>query len=301
MASWQAHIANFILRRTVKAKLVRSPTPVTIRKALGAMRPPVPRDCRATPASVGGIAGEWMNSTHHRHSDHTPTMLYIHGGAHIACSPVTHRPITSAFAKQGWQVFAPDYRLAPEHRFPAGLEDVVAAYSGLLAMGVEPKRLVVAGDSAGGNLAMALCLSLRAANVPLPAAIVLFSPVTDFAWTGDSIRSNSDSCSMFAHQILPIGSELYLGAHDPRDPLASPLYADLTGFPPMLIHAGEHEILRDDSVRLAERAQAAGVSVELKLWPTVPHVWQMAHQLIPEGRESLRLVNEFLKRHVPLQ
>jgi monoterpene epsilon-lactone hydrolase len=299
MASWQAHIANFVLRRTVKAKLVRSPTPATIRKVLGSMRPPVPRDCRVTPASVGGIAGEWMRSTRHSQGTHARTMLYVHGGAHIACSPLTHRPITSAFAKQDWQVFAPDYRLAPEHRFPSGLDDVIAAYRGLLAMGIDAKRLVVAGDSAGGNLSLALCLSLRAMNAPLPSAVVLFSPVTDLAWTGDSIRSNTNNCAMFAHQILPIGSELYLGEHNPRDPLVSPLYADLTGLPPMIIHAGEHEILRDDSLRLAERARQAGVSVEIKLWPTVPHVWQMAHQLIPEGRESLRLVNEFLDRQVP--
>ncbi|MBC7982911.1 MAG: alpha/beta hydrolase [Candidatus Obscuribacterales bacterium] len=296
MASWQAHVANFILRRTVRAKLVRSPTPETLRKAFGTMRPAVPRDCAATQAVVGGIRGEWLRT---RRGDSRGTLLYLHGGAHVACSPVTHRPLTSAFAKHEWQVFAPDYRLAPEHRFPAGLHDVVAAYRGLLADGVEPKSLVVAGDSAGGNLALALCLSLRAANVPMPAALALFSPVTDFAWTGESIRTNSDSCAMFSHQILPHGTQFYLGGHNPRDPLVSPVYADLSGLPPMLVHASEHEILRDDSVRIAERAQQAGVHVEFKTWPNVPHVWQMAHRWMPEGRESLELVHEFLRRYVP--
>jgi monoterpene epsilon-lactone hydrolase len=297
MASWQAHVATFILRRTVKAQLTRLLTPATIRKALGAMRPPIPRDCDAQQTSINRIPGEWMRSR--KSSNATRTMLYLHGGAHIACSPVTHRPLTSAFAKQGFDVFAPDYRLAPEHRFPNGLQDCVAAYEGLLAKGVDPQRLVIAGDSAGGNLALATCLSLRVKNIPLPKAIVLFSPVTDFTWTGESIRTNTKSCAMFTHDMLPTGAELYLGEHDPCDALASPLYADLTGLPPMIIHAGEHEILRDDSVRLAERARQAGVSVELKLWPIVPHVWQMAHQLLPEGRESLRLVNEFLDRQVP--
>jgi monoterpene epsilon-lactone hydrolase len=300
MASWQAHLANFVLRRTVKARLVRSPTPETIRKSLGSMRPGIPRDCVATQTIVGGINGEWMQSKHRvSETAKARTMLYLHGGAHIACSPVTHRPITSALAKQGWRVLSPDYRLAPEHRFPAGLQDAVATYSGLLDAGTDPKHLVIAGDSAGGNLALSLCLSLRAANAPLPAALVLFSPVTDFAWTGDSIRANSASCSMFAHQILPIGTQLYLGEHDPRDPLASPIYADLSGLPPMVLHVSEHEILRDDSLRLAERAKQAGVTVELKTWPSVPHVWQMAHQFMPEGRESLRLVGAFLDRHVP--
>jgi monoterpene epsilon-lactone hydrolase len=297
MASWQAHVAVFILRRTVKARLTRLLTPTTIRKALGSMRPPIPFDCEAQQTGINRVPGEWMRSR--KNPSTARTMLYLHGGAHIACSPVTHRPLTSAFAQQGFDVFAPDYRLAPEHRFPNGLQDCIAAYEGLLAKGIDPKRLVIAGDSAGGNLTLATCLSLRAKNIPLPKAIVLFSPVTDFVWSGDSIRANSKSCAMFTHDMLPTGAQLYLGEHDRRDPLASPLYADLTGLPPMIIHASEQEILRDDSVHLAERARQAGVSVEIKLWPTVPHVWQMAHQLIPEGRESLRLVNEFLDRQVP--
>jgi len=298
MASWQAYVTNFVLRRTVKAKVLRSPTPDTLRNVLGRMRFPISDDCRASSDVVGGVAGEWMRCTRHRHSN-SRTLLYIHGGAHIACSPQTHRPITSAFAQHGWQVFAPNYRLAPEHRFPAGLDDVVAAYNGLLASGIDANRIAVAGDSAGGNLSLALCLSLRAGAQNLPAALALFSPVTDFAWTGDSARTNSKSCALLAHEVLPIGAELYLGGHDPRDPLASPLYADLGRLPPMSIHASEHEVLRDDSIRLAERAQQAGVTVELKTWPVVPHVWQMAHRFIPEGRESLRLANAFLDRYVP--
>jgi len=239
-----------------------------------------------------------MRSNRHDPGSRPRVLLYIHGGAHVACSPQTHRPITSVFAQHDWQVFAPDYRLAPEHRFPAGLEDVVSAYAGILATGIDPSQVAVAGDSAGGNLALALCLSLRASNQDLPAALVLFSPVTDFAWTGDSILSNSKSCAMLSHEVLPVGSQLYLGNHDPRDPLASPLYADLNGLPPMLIHASDHEVLRDDSLRLAARAKQAGVVVELRTWPKVPHVWQMAHRFIPEGRTSLRLANEFLDRYV---
>jgi acetyl esterase/lipase len=222
-------------------------------------------------------------------------MLYLHGGAHVACSPITHRPLTSWFAKQGWRVFAPDYRLAPENRFPAGLEDCVAVYRALLADGVDPKQLVVAGDSAGGNLTLALCLSLRNLGLPQPTAIALLSPVTDFTWSGASITTNSARCAMFSKDILPVGSHLYLDQHDPRDPLASPYFADLKGLPTMIIHAGEDEILGDDSIRVAEHAKQAGVEVQLRTWPVVPHVWQMLHPFVPEARESLRLIHSFLQ------
>jgi acetyl esterase/lipase len=295
MASWQAHVLTALCKWMIKRPLVKSPTLPVIRKTLGATKSPVPRGCTAKDDVVGGIRGEWMTADN---VAPTGTLLYIHGGAHVACSPVTHRPITSWFAKQGWRVFAPDYRLAPEHRFPAGLEDCVAAYRSLLESGVDPKHLVVAGDSAGGNLTLALCLSLRNQNLSQPAAIALLSPVTDFTWSGASTSDNSDRCAMFTKDILPVGSHLYLDQHDPRDPLASPYYADLTGLPPMIFHVGEDEILRDDSIRVAEHAKQAGVEVQIRTWPVVPHVWQMLHPIVPEARESLRIMQDFLQRHV---
>lgn len=292
MASWQAHVATALCKLMIKRPLVKSPTLLTIRKTLGATRPGVPRSCTAKDGVVGGIRGEWMTAGSVAPNS---TMLYLHGGAHVACSPITHRPLTSWFAKQGWRVFAPDYRLAPENRFPAGLEDCVAVYRALLADGVDPKQLVVAGDSAGGNLTLALCLSLRNLGLPQPTAIALLSPVTDFTWSGASITTNSARCAMFSKDILPVGSHLYLDQHDPRDPLASPYYADLKGLPTMIIHAGEDEILGDDSIRVAEHAKQAGVEVQLRTWPVVPHVWQMLHPFVPEARESLRLIHSFLQ------
>ncbi len=292
MASWQAHVAASVCKVIIKRPLVKRPTLATIRKTLGAARPPVPRGCTAKDAAVGDVRGEWMTADS---LTTIGTLLYLHGGAHVACSPVTHRPITSWFARQGWRVFAPDYRLAPEHRFPAGIDDCVAVYRALLASGTDAKQLVVAGDSAGGNLTLALCLSLRAKGLPQPAAIALFSPVTDFTWSGASSIDNSPRCAMFSKDILPVGAEFYLGEHDPRDPLVSPYYADLQGLPPMVFHVGDDEILRDDSIRVAENAQKAGIDVQIKTWPVVPHVWQILHRLIPEGRESLRLVNTFLR------
>jgi acetyl esterase/lipase len=265
-----------------------------IRKVFNASKPPVPRGCTAKDEVIAGVRCEVMTADVAQQG----VMLYLHGGGHVACSPSTHRPFTSWFAKQSWRVFVPDYRLAPEHRFPAGLEDCVAVYRGLLDRGVDATQLVVAGDSAGGNLALSLCLSLRNAGLPQPAAIALFSPVTDFTWSGASIEGNSDRCAMFAKEIMPVATELYLGKHDPRDPMASPYYADLKGLPPMIFHAGGDEVLLDDSIRVVEHAKQAGVEVQVKTWPVVPHIWQMLHQWIPEGRESLRLAHAFLHRHL---
>ncbi len=224
-------------------------------------------------------------------------LLYLHGGGYFGCSAETHRPITSFFALQDFRVFAPDYRLAPENRFPAAVEDAVAFYRALLNMGYSPKRIVVSGESAGGGLALSLMLALRAAGVPLPAAAALFSPWTDLAATGDSIRTNSDRCAMFDGAGVAFSARYYLGDADPRNPLASPLYADLAGLPPLLIHVGADEVLLDDSTRLAERARAAGVSVELKIWPVVPHAWQLVPHLVPEARQSLRESAAFLRTH----
>jgi monoterpene epsilon-lactone hydrolase len=294
-ASWQARVATFFTRRFVRARLVRSPDVTTIRKTFNATKQRVPRGCHAREDILGGVRGEWMSA-----EGVTPmaTMLYLHGGAYVACSPQTHRPITSWFARHGWRVFAPDYRLAPEHRFPAQIKDAVAVYRTLLETGVAHTQIVVAGDSAGGNLSLALCLSLRAAGLPQPAAIALFSPVTDFAWTGTSIAENSERCAMFSREILPRGTTYYLGDHNPRDPLASPQYADLNGLPPMCVQVGEDEVLRDDSIRLAQRAKQAGIEANLRVWPTVPHVWQLLHKWIPEGRESLQQSQDFLARHI---
>jgi acetyl esterase/lipase len=222
-------------------------------------------------------------------------LLYLHGGGYFGCSAESHRPITVFFALQGFRVFAPDYRLAPENRFPAAVDDAVAVYRGLLSAGYPPERIVIAGESAGGGLTLSLMLSLRSVGVPLPAAAALYSPWTDLAATGDSIRTNSERCAMFCGSDVAASARYYLGDADPRNPLASPLYADLAGLSPLLIHVGADEVLRDDSTRLAEGARAAGVSVDLKIWPVVPHAWQLVPHLIPEARQSLRETTTFLR------
>jgi epsilon-lactone hydrolase len=292
--SLQARISVWIVKWRVKRRLkgVRD-----YRVARQILRPDpykVPQAVQIAPAHLGGVPGERLEGP-------TPgniVLLYLHGGGYFGCSAETHRPITAFYALQGFRVFAPDYRLAPENRFPAALEDVVAFYRALLSAGYPSQNIVVSGESAGGGLSLSLMLSLRAAGLPLPAAAALFSPWTDLAATGDSIRTNTKRCAMFIGADVAESARYYLGDADPRNPLASPLYADLTGLPPLLIHVGADEVLRDDSTRLAERARAAGVHVELKIWPVVPHAWQLVPHLVPEARQSLRESAEFLRVQV---
>lgn len=295
MASWQARTTSFVLRHWFKPRLARTPDAFAARKVMSGGSPmPAPRGAQATAATVGGIAGEWMTA------DGVPTvatLLYLHGGGYFACTPQTYRAVTASFALAGFKTFVPDYRLAPENPFPAGLEDAVAAYRGLLETH-SPQQLVVAGDSAGGGLSMALMLSLRERGMPLPAAAALFSPFVDLAATGESARTNSERCAMFDSESFGRAAQYYLGDRDRRAPLASPLYAELQGLPPLLIHVGADETLLDDSRRLAERAQKAGVKTQIKIWPAVPHVWQLFQRWVPEGRSSLREAGMFFAREV---
>ena len=295
MASWQARTTSFVLRHWFKPRLARTPDALTARKVMsGGPEMPAPPGARIVPGTVGGIAGEWLVA------DSVPTiatLLYLHGGGYFACTPQTYHAVTSSFALAGFRTFAPDYRLAPEHPFPAGLDDAVAAYRGLLE-NTAPRQIVVAGDSAGGGLSMALLLSLRDRGIPLPAAAVLFSPFVDLAATGESVRTNSRRCAMFDSKSFGRAAQYYLGERDRTIPLASPLYAELHGLPPLLIHVGADETLLDDSRRLAERAQRAGVKTQIKIWPAVPHVWQLFQRWVPEGRSSLREAGMFLAREV---
>lgn len=294
MASWQARTTSFVLRHWFKPMLARAPDAPAARKIMNGRTRPPPRGVHVVAGTVGGVGGEWMTA------DGVPTvatLMYLHGGGYFACTPQTYRPVTSSYAIAGFKTFAPDYRLAPEHPFPAGLEDAVAAYRGLLESHA-PQQIVVSGDSAGGGLSMALLLSLRERGIPMPAAAVLFSPFVDLASTGESARINSARCAMFTSESFGIAAGYYVGQGDRRAPLASPLYADLRGLPPLLIHVGADETLLDDSRRLAERAQRAGVKVELKIWPAVPHVWQLFRGWIPEGRSSLREAGMFFAREV---
>lgn len=293
--SWQARFFSSLLRQTFKRRLAAAQDMAAARKVLNSGGYKPPRDVRITQDVVGGVPGEWVESAA---GSGRVTLLYLHGGGYFACSAKTHRAVTSFFARQGFRVFAPNYRLAPEHPFPAGIDDAQAVYAALLGMGISPSQLAVSGDSAGGGLSLALMLRLRDRSLPQPAAAILFSPLTDLVGTGTSRITNDRHCAMFYGARMALGAELYLGGADPRTPLASPLFADLRGLPPMLIHVGTNEVLLDDSTLLAERAREAGVEVELRLWPRVPHVWQLFHWIIPEGRESLGAAAAFIRQRI---
>jgi acetyl esterase/lipase len=290
-ASWQAHLADALIRFQFKRRFRRATTMAEARRIMESGSLPTPAGVIYEPGTVGGIPGEWT-----RAAGDAPkrTLLYLHGGGYIACTPRTYRPLTGAYATQGFDIFTPDYRLAPEHIFPAAVEDAEAAWHGLVALGHAASSLTVSGDSAGGGLTLALLLRLRDQGHELPAAAALFCPWTDLAASGRSVVSNVRRDAMLWGPGLQAFAKHYLGDADPKTPLASPLYADLAGLPPLLIHVGSREILLDDSVRLAASARAAGVQVELKIWPVVPHVWQLV-QFVPEARESMRMAATFLR------
>ena len=228
-----------------------------------------------------------------------PVLLYLHGGGYIACSPETHRSLVGSLVQRiSGSAFVPKYRLAPEHPFPAALDDACAAYDYLVSdCGIAPARIVIAGDSAGGGLALALALAIKDSGRPLPAAVTTFSPWTDMAATGVSLDENTDRCAMFAGDTIRRASALYVGASDPTHPHLSPLYGDFSGMPPLLLHASEDEVLRDDAIRVAQRARASGVEVELRLWKRVPHVWQFFAAVLPEADQSLRDTVRFITKH----
>jgi acetyl esterase/lipase len=289
MASWQAHLASWIVWLRVKRSLTQTRDVEVVRRLFTPPPQSVPREVRITPAEIGGVQGEWVE----KEGPDAPVLLYLHGGGYIACSPLTHRAITVFYAQQGFRVFAPAYRIAPEHHFPAPVDDALAAWRGLLDSGF--LSAVVSGESAGAGLCLALMIALRDAGFPLPAAAALFSPWTDLTCSGDSMRVNHQRCSMLTGPCLLLAADGYLAGADPRNPLASPLFADLHGLPPLLVHVGQDEVLLDDAIRLADRARAAGVSVDLRVFPVVGHAWQLAPNLIPEARESLTAASTFLR------
>jgi acetyl esterase/lipase len=296
MASFKAHAVSFLLRHTMKRKLSKADDVQGVRKIFNAHQPRLSRSLRTETRTLGGVAGEWLERPG---QEGGRFLLYLHGGGYVACSPVTHRPITSHFARVGFHVFAPDYRLAPEHPFPAALDYALTAYTALRALAGREARICVAGDSAGGGLALALLIKLRDQGLEQPEAAVLFSPLTDMTGTGRSAIENDRKCAMFRRDSIGKIAPYYTAGQPADMPLISPLFADLHSLPPLLIHVGRNEVLRDDSVRLAEKAQAAGTSVTLKIWDAVPHDWQLFHRVMPEGRQSLNEATAFLTKAVP--
>ncbi|WP_410565776.1 alpha/beta hydrolase [Amycolatopsis sp. cmx-4-61] len=228
------------------------------------------------------------------------TILYFHGGSYIVGSPETALSLTgNLVARTGFRALSLDYRLAPEHPFPAAIDDAVAAYRALLDTGANPESIAFAGDSAGGGLTVTTCLSARAAGLPAPAAIVAFSPGLDGTRTGESMDTKVGIDPFFVRESLERTGALYLAGEDPHQELVSPaLFGDLAGFPPMLLQVGTNEVLLDDSTRMAARARAAGVDVILDVTADVPHVFQAFTGLLDEAGQALDRAALFLTQHV---
>lgn len=263
-----------------------------IRTAFDALaeRLPPPAGVDVRPAELGGVPGEWLVPT-----DPEPDqgMLYLHGGGYVLGSPASHRRLVARLAETvGVAAFVVDYRLAPEHPFPAALDDAVAAWTALTAE-VAPERVLVAGDSAGGGLALALALRLRDEGRPLPGALATLSAWTDLTGASETIRSLAHLEPMLPGERLVEVADLYRGAIAATHPLISPLHADPTGLPPLLLQVGDHEILLDDSVRMHQRAVAAGVEATLRVYPGMWHVWQAFGALIPESARAFREIARF--------
>ena len=240
---------------------------------------------------AGGVPAEWIVPPGQQSER---VILFLHGGSFNSGSIVSHRTLAGnvALAARSRALLI-DYRLAPEHPFPAGLEDAAAAYEWLLSQGCAPGRIVVAGDSAGGNLTLALLVLLRDRSRPLPAAAVCLSPNPDLTYSSESWVFNARKDIMIEERKERQAVEIYLHGADPRTPLASPFFADLRGLPPLLIQVGSREVLLSDAERFAQKARQAGVQVTLEVWPGMQHEWQFAAKLMPEGRQAIARIGEF--------
>ena len=303
--SWQSAVACWLLKKQFRPETLKPHVSVERARAHSASRiwrPKAPAGWRLTErrlASDAPLRGEWLQRMDDfAHAAPLRTILYCHGGGYYFCSPASHRPLVFALAaRSGARTFSLDYRLAPEHPFPAALDDALAAYRRLLADGTLADSIVIAGDSAGGGLALATLVALRDAQDPLPSAAILFSPWTDLAATGDTIRSNDGLDPMFCGASIARAARLYTGDADPTHPYVSPLYADLSGLPPLLIQASSTEVLLDDARRVADRARAAGVPVDYEVWPNMPHVWQLWTPFVPEAKQALDRAAHFVQVH----
>jgi acetyl esterase/lipase len=267
------------------------------RKATGSVASVPPAGTAVEPVEANGVPAEWVTAAG---VGDGRVLLYLHGGAYQIGSPATLRHLVALVSGVAQaRALSLDYRLAPEHPFPAAVDDAVAAYRWLVAEGTDPARIAVAGDSAGGGLALGTLVALRDAGEPMPAAAVLLSPWTDLALTGESLRTRAADDMMVKPGSLHQTAAIYLAGEDPRHPYASPLYADLRGLPPLLIQVGDAEVILDDSTRVAARAREAGVDVTLEVWDEMPHVFHAFAGLLPESDQAIERIGDWLHHRYP--
>ncbi len=256
---------------------------------------PKPADITWEPVDAG-VPAEWVTP-----DDCVPgrAVVYFHGGGYATGTLDSSRSLFTHLARAARaRLLAVNYRLAPEHPFPAAVDDAIAAYRFAISSGHAPEAIALCGDSSGGGLALATLVAAREHGDPMPGATVCMSPWTDLTLSGASLEANQDSDPMVRATTLGLMADAYVGARDRRSPTASPLFADLTGLPPLLVQVGSGELLVDDSTRFAKRARAAGVDVTLELWDDVFHVWQAYADLLPEARDAVAQIGTYIDQRL---
>ena len=298
--------SSYLWRALLKAGVTKDKSIDVLREKIikdtRSLKPP--KDVQITPTKVAGIPSEWL--TPKSLLARNKIMIYLHGGGYVVGSPATHRSLVARLAKAcSIRALSLDYRLAPEHPFPAALEDSLTVYHEVIDHGIPAENIILAGDSAGAGLALATLISLRDNQHPIPAMALCISPWTDLALSGESIKTCAKSDPYISYESLKLNTH-YLGAHsphdnapphDPKSPLISPLYADFSGLPPLLIHVGTDEILLSDSTRLAAQAKNAGVDVTLKIWDDMWHDFHMWAPYLPEANQAIKEMVGFVTSH----
>ncbi|MEM9622626.1 MAG: alpha/beta hydrolase [Pseudomonadota bacterium] len=291
--SIRAQMISTVLRRTLKKQMASFTDHTRLRKQAGAGFGRLPDAVQTQAVDAGGVSAEWVRW---QTAQPGKAILYLHGGGYVFGSLDSHRGLVWRISRaSGCDALVVDYRLAPEHVFPAAVEDALASYQWLLQQGIAAEQVVVAGDSAGGGLALALLLKLREMGQAQPAAAVLLSPWADLTLSGESVQKYADRDAMLSPAALQRFTELYLGDADPRSPLVSPVFADLKGLPPSYVLVGSEEVLRDDAERLVENMRRQGGEAQLEVWPRMPHVFPLLAPLIPEAERAINDVGRFIQ------
>ena len=294
--SWSLpfEVAVDVTRRYMQHGFGQAQAGLSINDAAVPRDPRVARGVALQRQQLAGLAAEVHTPRDWKEGD--PTLLYWHGGGYISCSPRTHRDLVSRIAyRSGARCIVPNYRKAPAHPFPNALDSAVAAYRELLSSGIAPDALLVGGDSAGAGLALALMLRLRAAGEPLPRAAVLLSPWVDLTGRGESVRKTK--LDVLDGDMIALAAPLYAGGAALDDPYVSPLHAELTGLPPLLVQTGEHEVFFSENHAFVERARSAGVAVTHEVSPGMTHVFQTLALFNRTGRAAVRSIGSFMRAH----
>jgi epsilon-lactone hydrolase len=308
MPSFKSQLINFVLRNRHLLNLQLKKEAWDLNTSIprfrqicedGALKAgKLPEGIVVSQVQAASLPAEWISPAV---PENDAVIFYTHGGAYVSGTCSDHRTWVAKFVEgTGVSALLFEYRLAPEHPYPAALEDSLAAYGWLLDQGVSPDRIVIVGESAGGGLCLATLLALRDKGFPLPAAAVALSPWTDLKLTGASHRTKAKVC-LSPTGMAAVCSKYYVGENDPGDPWISPLYGDLHGLPPMAIYVGDDETMRDDSIRFAEKAQAAGVEVRLKVEKGMVHCYPLFSPIFPEATQAMNEICAFIKKHIGMK